>query len=278
MQSSFGSLVKPFLKRHFFPEGTVSKIRLGPLSGSRILISEDMGWEVLGGRWEPYLQKVYIKTIKSGTVCYDLGANTGIHTLLFSKLVGKVGKVIAFEPHPRNCVHLHNLLELNNVSNVEVVEAAVSDTNSEVVFFEGKHKKQGSLVGIGCETGDIIRVNARTIDNLVAEGLPAPDFLKIDIEGAESRALEGARQTLSSHRPTMVIELHTPAEDIEVGKILLDLGYVAYRVFRNEDDRRRHRGSSSRIDHLDRGWPHPDGLWGAVVAVPADRLPAHLSG
>ena len=70
----------------------------------------------------------------------------------------------------------------------------------------------------------------------------------------------------------MVIELHTPDEDIRVGNILRELGYGAFRVFRDREDREHHYGASMVIERMDLGWPHRNGLWGAIVAAPAERL------
>lgn len=265
-------VAKTVAKKFIFPEGKVGTVMFGVLRGTKIPISSHMGWECLVGRWEPYLQKVYARIIKPGDTCYDLGANTGIHTVLFSQLAGPTGKIVAFEPLPANLAILRELIDLNGVRNVEIVEAAVSDTNATVTFFEGEHQKQGSLVGIGCETGTTIEVATRTIDSLVADGMAPPKFLKIDIEGAESRALTGAKKTLAEHRPAMVIELHTPEEDIHVGKILRELDYGAFRVFRNREDREHHSGRSLVVERLDLGWPHRNGLWGAVVAAPVERI------
>ena len=263
-------LTKKFLKTTVFRAGTVQSVMVGSLRGARIPMSVDMGWEVLAGRWEPYLQKLYPRMILPGSVCYDVGANTGIHTLLFSRLVGHGGKVIAFEPYRINSSHLRHLVRLNNASNVEIVEVALGCQNEDVDFFLGIHNKQGSMVGIGCQSGETIKVSCRTVDSLITEGLPPPNFLKLDIEGAESSALEGAKRTLETLRPTMVVELHTPEEDIKVGRILTALDYVAYRIFRNSDDKRRHNSPSLRIQRLDSGWPTSDGLWGTIFTVPRE--------
>lgn len=66
----------------------------------------------------------------------DIDANIGIHTLLFSKLVGQQGKVIAFEPNKLNLKRLKFNLSLNNIKNVQVVEMAVGDTIGSSEIFE----------------------------------------------------------------------------------------------------------------------------------------------
>jgi len=108
-------------------------------------------------------------------------------------------------------------------------------------------------------TGDgAFPVQSTSLDDFVygGEGLP-PDFIKIDIEGAESSAVRGALRTLQRHRPIMVIELHSPTEDRAVGALLADLGYVAFRVT-----------DGSRVQNMFSGWPDLDGMWGTVLALP----------
>ena len=101
-------------------------------------------------------------------------------------------------------------------------------------------------------------MQSTTLDDFVSGGggIP-PDFIKIDIEGAESSAVGGALRTLRRYRPTMVIELHIPAEARAVGALLGDLGYAALRV-----------KDGSRVENMLRSWPDLDGMWGTVLALP----------
>src|SRR5262249_50318648 len=162
----------------------------------------------------------YQRFVSPGSVVFDLGANTGIHTLLFSKLAGRQGRVVAFEPLPENATILRSLLALNDVTNVEIRTEALSDASGRATFKLGMDPKQGSLVGIGRETGTEITVDLESLDNLIERGLPTPDFVKIDIEGAESAALAGFRRNIARTYPSFAIELHTPEEDVRVGIFL----------------------------------------------------------
>jgi hypothetical protein len=117
-------------------------------------------------------------------------------------------------------------------------------------------------VGGGTATGQIsksetgVEVEAQTIDALVASGQPVPDFIKVDVEGWEGAALSGAAKVLRERRPTLLVELHTPEQDVVVGAILRDLNYSVERLRPRE-----------RVERLDRGWPDKQGMWGTVVAV-----------
>jgi FkbM family methyltransferase len=253
-----------------YPLGSEATIRLGPLKGCRYVVTEQSGWSPILGRWEPEAQRLYCEMIAPGETVWDLGANTGIHSLLFARLVGPRGRVVAFEPLQVNVHQIERTCKLNNVSNVGIVVKAVSDSSQPAQFHTGRHDKQGSLVGIGSEDGGVVEVQCTTLDQVAADGGMA-DFVKIDIEGAESKALNGFTSVSQSY-PTFAIDLHTPEEDIAVGAWLQR---NAYRCFRLSDSTARANGSTdgivNEIPHLDRGWPEPDGIWGTVIAVHPSR-------
>ena len=98
---------------------------------------------------------------------YDLGANNGLHSLLFANLVGSNGRVFSFEPLKSNCDEIKENLSLNNIGNVEIVNAAVGDSNGETTFYLGQHDKQGSVVGIGLQTGKEEKVKIITLDSFI---------------------------------------------------------------------------------------------------------------
>jgi len=264
------STVGRLVRRALFPIGSVATIRGGPLRGWRYRITEEAGWAPVFGRWEPEAQRAYAQLVRPAEVVWDLGANTGIHTLLFAKLAGPGGQVVAFEPLEANARQIRETCTLNAVANVVVVEKAVSDSSGTQTFRLGKDDKQGSLVGIGCEDGTTMEVPCTTLDDFL-ESARRPDFVKIDIEGAESRALRGFERVREC-RPTFAIDLHTPSEDVAVGLWLRAHGYRAFRLL---DATSRAHGTSRReftpIADLAGGWPDPAGLWGTVIAVHPSR-------
>lgn len=128
-----------------------------------------------------------------GDVIIDVGAHIGTDTLVFSRSVGSTGRVYSIESHPR----IANLLELNvsaNESrNVEVINCAVSDTSGSVTV-NLDDISVGATVFDGTES-----VQCNTLDSLLS-GISKIDFLKMNIEGYERLALQGARQVLSRTR------------------------------------------------------------------------------
>ena len=249
------SVMKTYIKRAFFPEGSIRTVLWGRCRGIRYRVFPEYGWAYLYGGWERNSTRVMSRQIAQGATVYDLGANYGMHTLLFARLVGPQGRVYAFEPHPDVFHCLKEQLELNGFRMVVPVCKAVSETTGSGLFSSGNHRGAGHLTNTA---GDTFSVLTTTLDDFVfrGEGSP-PDFIKIDIEGAESSALRGGLRTLEQYRPTMIIELHNPTEDRAVGEILSSLNYAAYRV---KDE--------SRVGNMLSGWPDLNGMWGTVLAVP----------
>ena len=86
------------------------------------------------GTYESHFARLTAKLVRPGMLAFDVGAHSGYFTLILSRLVGETGKVISFEPQPRPSNDLRRHIELNNLSNVEVVEAAVSDRSGTAFF------------------------------------------------------------------------------------------------------------------------------------------------
>lgn len=168
--------------------------------------------------------------ITSGTVVYDIGAHSGFYTLLASVLVGNRGKVVSFEPLPDNLKYLKRHLEINNISNTEVIAAAVCDRNGTAYFETHNSSFQGHLGSKGT-----LQVKTVGLDELITqEQLPIPNCLKIDVEGAEVQVLEGARQTLSKFHPTIFLATHGDAIQKECCQFLIDLGYQLRSISKKE--------------------------------------------
>lgn len=252
--------------------GVVVTIRRGHLRGKRYRLNKYTSLTPLFGAWEKDSQRVFEAFVSSGNVVYDLGANTGIHSLHLSQLVGANGLVYAFEPMPPNVEEIELVVQLNKIENIEIVAKAVSDQSGMFAFAPSHHPKTGSLEFNASSGMTTINVPVVTIDELVASGLRKPDFLKIDIEGGEGAALEGMERTAKEHYPTMYIELHNPTQDLRVGGFLARHGYEAYRL-RSEQAIQLcgQVNFLQRIRRLDLGYPEPEGIYSQLVAVHPQR-------
>ncbi len=188
--------------RHGLLKGMKRKGGLGwvpALSSSGTMTAEQQFWSGLN---------------LSGMIVYDVGAFEGLLTLFFAS---RAKAVICFEPNTQNHKRLMENLTLNGVKNVEVRKVGVGsrrETRKMVgnplmsggSSVEGKAVEEMLRAGVGTAVEDISVV---TLDEEISQaGLPAPDFIKIDIEGWEIEALRGARKTLEAHEPTLFLEMH----------------------------------------------------------------------
>jgi FkbM family methyltransferase len=150
-------------------------------------------------------------------VFYDVGANVGYYTLLGSRAVGPEGKVLAFEPLPRNLSYLHRHLALNGITNVDVVQAALLDHEGNVAFESEGGPSQARVSWDGSRT-----VAASTLDSLA---IPPPNVVKMDVEGAEIKVLEGGIEMLREHRPFLIFSTHGSELRRECYHLLDSIGY-----------------------------------------------------
>ena len=156
------------------------------------------------GTYEYNNQLIFEEWIKPGNVVFDIGAHVGFFTLLASSLVGSRGKVFAFEPLPRNLTYLREHLQLNQVKNVEVIEAAVSQLCGQTLLDQSVSGYQTQV----SEAGTLL-VTKVCLDELVESNqVPVPDYIKIDVEGHEKFVLKGAQSFLSQHHPTIFLSIH----------------------------------------------------------------------
>lgn len=178
-------------------------IPFGPRRGLRWVMAASVRSCWLG-LYETQKTKEILDLLKNGDVFLDIGAQAGYHTLLASRVVGSAGAVYAFEPLPRNLEYLRQHLQLNAASNVNVIAAAVSDRDGEVAFDPGPSYVAGHIA-----EGGSLRVECVSLDSMYRAGrLPAPRVIKIDVEGAELRVLEGARNVIQQTRPVILLDTH----------------------------------------------------------------------
>lgn len=184
--------------------------------------------------YEPELTRLMIDHVGLGATVLDIGAHVGLHTLMLSRRAGISGRVLAVEPSPATAALLKKHLAWNGCDNVEIVEAAVGDSEREVAFaYRPDPTDMGACANslaydIG---GKKTTVRMTTIDRICAGG--NPDLIKMDIEGAELLALRGAKETLIRAAPLLVVSIHpeamralgtTPAE------LVAYLGACGYRA------------------------------------------------
>jgi len=204
----------------FIPAETVVPILQGKLKGKKWVVGSSIHGCWLGS-FEREKQKLFEKIITEGSTVLDIGAHVGFYSLLSSILVGQKGKVYAFEPAHRNLLYLKRHIFINKINNIFVIEAAVSEQDGYTYFDEGP----SSLLGRISPEGKLM-VKTVSLDSLYSKGeITIPNYLKIDVEGAEMLVLSGAKSILSKYHPTIFLATHGEAIHNQCCGFLESLGY-----------------------------------------------------
>jgi FkbM family methyltransferase len=170
--------------------------------------------------------------VRPGDTVLDVGANIGLFTDRFSRLVGPDGRVIAFEPHPAYARDLSRIASTRG--NVTLIAAAVSDAPGTAQLSvpgmsAGPNRTMGSLQPRpNSEHGELIEVPTTTLDAETASATRVR-LLKLDVEGHEHEALLGARQLLRREHPVILLEAeqrHRQTPVAETFELLDGLGYA----------------------------------------------------
>lgn len=194
-------------------------IRSGPLKGAMWIAFS--GINFIKGTYEAGKTEAVLKTVSRGDVAWDIGGHVGYYAVIESRLVGDSGQVLVFEPRPLNAAYIRRHVELNQVRNITLIESAVSDQCGTAMF----ESRTGTGTGHLSESGNL-QVNTVVVDELVEQdGYPPPDFIKLDIEGAEVEALSGALRTIKKYRPKMLIATHDDEKHEFVINLLESLDY-----------------------------------------------------
>ena len=162
--------------------------------------------------------QLFSNLLKQGNTILDVGANSGLYSIFYSKRVGEEGCVYAFEPDPNTYTFLLENLKLNECKNVSTYDFALSNKESlvEMISYnpedlnlklQGDSFKYMQEVSIGSEaTGNGMK--AYKLDDLEEiRCISKIDFIKIDVEGAELLVLQGGLNTIQKHRPVIIFEL-----------------------------------------------------------------------
>lgn len=212
------------------PIGSARKIRYGFLKGEKWIISSGYS-QYWMGTYESDIAEIFVKFAKKSNIVYDIGAHIGYYTLLASNFIDHSGKIFAFEPLPGNIQILKKHVEINNRSNVVIIEKAVSLKTGEAAFTNCENNVANTI----CENspmfkfGKSIEVKTTALDDLLLTGfLSPPQLIKMDIEGAEFDALRGAEVLLRKHHPTIFLSTHNcqnPGVHKKCCDFMVKLGY-----------------------------------------------------
>jgi FkbM family methyltransferase len=173
-----------------------------------------------------------------GLVIYDVGAFQGLLTLFFAQ---HARQVVSYEPNTRNHERLVENLASNGLRNVVVRKVGVGSRRdvammvTPVLMPGGASVERETVAGLLSSKQPVVseQISLTTLDDDIREmRLPSPDFIKIDVEGGELAALEGARNTLLTHKPRLFLEMHGETMNLkrrnvaDIVTCLFGLGYA----------------------------------------------------
>lgn len=201
----------------------------------------------LYGEFEPFETEVVRRLVPPGTVVVDIGANIGYYTLLFARLAGPTGAVYAFEPAPENFRLLGLNIQANGYHNITPVQAAVCDVSGEITFHlsptnEADHRLYAQTNEAGAPRLALTVPSLRLDDYPPLRERPV-SLIKMDIQGAEGRALAGMTQLLGRPTPMTIVMEFWPygmnaagTNPNDVIDLLLNAGFALEEI----DENRRH--------------------------------------
>ncbi len=228
---------------------------------------------LFSGGFESREMRFVERFLQRGMTVLDIGAHHGLYTLLASKCVGNGGRVLAFEPSPRERKQLFLHLRVNRCANVKVLPFALGNETSEAEFFlvDGNETGCNSLrpPAVNQPTRKI-QVAVRRLDEVVQqEGVENVDFIKLDVEGGELAVLLGATRLLEREpRPVILAEV----QDIRTEP----WGYGAKMILEILSERGYKWHEISGDGTLTVLNSNAEKFDGNFVAVPEEKVPLHV--
>jgi FkbM family methyltransferase len=231
----------PFLKRCPFIYNPLRKILVlivgeglpareivsGPLRGHKIVLGPGDRNAYLINTHERMIVELAQQLGQPGMQVLDLGAHVGYFSLLFSVLVGPAGQVYTVEPNPENLKKIRSMIEANQLQNIRVFPFAASDQAGEVQFITEHTGQMGHMATLPSENpAAAVTVRAVRIDDLAGDqGIKRIDLIKMDVEGAELKALLGMAGLIGRCHPVIICEWHPAVAGPDYQTIFDRLGY-----------------------------------------------------
>lgn len=149
--------------------------------------------------------------IKKGDTVLDIGANIGYYTLIFAKLVGREGKVFAFEPDLENFNLLKKNVKINGYRNIILVNKAVSNKNGKEKLYISIYNKGDHRIFDVNDGRKYIEIETIKLDDYFKNYNGNIDFIKIDVQGAEGGVIEGMLNLLEKNRDLKILSEFVPS-------------------------------------------------------------------
>jgi FkbM family methyltransferase len=257
--------------RRFIPNVILRIPHVEPTAHLSVRLRHHLGLIARGAKaYEPRYVEILRLCVEAGDCVFDVGANIGFYSVLFSRWVGSAGRVFAYEPDPANVRLLKKNVAENGCAGTVVRPVALGRECGSCAFSRDVVTGLTGHVGAGSTYGEVrfrtgkeisIEVPLRTLDAEIEMACAVPGVLKLDTEGGEYEVLCGGARALREFRPLIVAETS-------------NWGYGTYRgVTRSQASIELLRELDYVVFDLDLGHRVSPGHqpW-MVLAVPAKRF------
>lgn len=211
------------------------------------------------GTYEKGALAIMKQLLRKGDLFVDVGANIGLMSIYASELVGNTGQVRAFEPNPETAGILEENISLNKIDNIESFRFAVGKSPGKALIYDRWDSNRGSASLIKPEEDaeshevEIIKLSEFFRKDIINGKLPR--LIKLDIEGFELEALEGALDLLNSpHPPMLMVECSENRENTfgNTTDPLYDFlrGLAQYKIFKGKKEKSR-VSKLVEVQHMD---------------------------
>ncbi|MFK7809543.1 MAG: FkbM family methyltransferase [Saprospiraceae bacterium] len=244
---------KRYVSGQYFFRTTYQKTKKGKLveantffdTSMNVLLPAGMDIYLLGAKThdsEIRLTLWMLNNLTNGNTVLDIGTHFGFYSLLAAKLVGNNGKVIGIEASKA----VHEVCQKNttSVKNIQLFHLAATDQDAELSFYEFPvlYSEYNTIDPEQFEDSDWVKENppqqiivkGTRADTLLQSCNAIPDFIKIDVEGAEAKVISGLKNTLVKHKPIVALEYlsdeRTNSAHALAARQLFDFGYQAYFI------------------------------------------------
>jgi FkbM family methyltransferase len=177
----------------------------------RLDLSEALQRDFYAGLHDLYELKLMRRLLAGGGDFIDVGAHVGLYAVLGGKILAGRGRVLAIEPHPRAVEQLKDNITLNGLENVIVKAAAASAEHgtARLAVPPTNDPSFSTLESAPFDEAERLAVRTTTVDAEVARYDLRPALVKIDVQDHEVAVLQGMTETISRHRPTILVEVGT---------------------------------------------------------------------
>jgi FkbM family methyltransferase len=190
-------------------------------------------------RWSDYAIRVLEKMVDPGDVVIDIGAEEGFYAMRLSQLVGRRGRVYAFEPNPLAFRRLEAVTASRR--NLSAHPVALSDhagkAELHIPVVNGQDRYGLGSISVPAARADVphrvLQVTLVRLDTVLSDESRPVAFIKCDVEGHEFAVLRGGEETLRRWLPRLFVEIEQRHQDAEIQRtfdFLIRLGYTGYAL------------------------------------------------